>query len=300
MSLLKLKLDSHPLRRYAFAMKQGDASRTAVGAAGHRAAHQALEAGAVHPDPLALRILGDDAEEAIRLARERPERRALRLFIAMRSRFAEDCAHCAVESGVRQVLVLGAGLDTFAYRLERREGLRVFELDHPATQRDKRRRLEEAGIAEPQHLAYVAHDFEHGGMTAALEAENLELSKRTFVLWLGVTPYLSEDAVYATLGELARFPGGAEVVFDYANPPQAIEDEVVRGFHKAMADQVAASGEPFRCYLDAPALHERARALGYVDIEDLDRAALVARYLPEVPAKPRRGPGGHVVRMATR
>ena len=109
----------------------------------------------VHPDPLALRILGDDAEEAIKLARVRPERRALRLFIAMRSRFAEDCARRAVESGVRQVLILGAGLDTFAYRLEPRDGLRVFELDHPATQRDKRRRLDEARIAEPSHVAYV-------------------------------------------------------------------------------------------------------------------------------------------------
>ena len=119
------------------------------------------------------------------------------------------------------------------------------------------------------------------------------------MLWLGVTPYLTEDVVYATLGELARFPGGAEVVFDYANPPHAIEDEVVRGFHKAVADQVAASGEPFRCYLDAPALHERARALGYVDIEDLDRAALVALYLPQASTGLRPGPGGQVARMAT-
>jgi O-methyltransferase involved in polyketide biosynthesis len=120
------------------------------------------------------------------------------------------------------------------------------------------------------------------------------------VMWLGVTLYLTEDAVYATLGELARFPGGAEVVFDYANPPHAIEDAHVREFHREMAERVAASGEPFRCHLDTPALHQRARALGYVDIEDLDGAALVALYLPQVPATPRSGAGGHVVRMATR
>ena len=118
-------------------MKHGQASRTALGAAGHRAAHQALDGGVVFSDPLALAILGGDAEQAIAFAMERPERRAMRFFVAMRSRFAEDAAAHAIERGVRQILVLGAGLDTFAYRVERREGLRVFELDHPATQRDK-------------------------------------------------------------------------------------------------------------------------------------------------------------------
>src|ERR1700728_5386304 len=115
-------------------MRQGQASRTAIGAAGHRAAHQVLERGVVFADPLALRILGPDADDAIALARERPERRGLRLFIAMRSRFAEDSAAHAIEKGVRQILVLGAGLDTFAYRLARAHDMRGFELDHPAAQ----------------------------------------------------------------------------------------------------------------------------------------------------------------------
>jgi methyltransferase (TIGR00027 family) len=281
-------------------MKQGEASRTAVGAAGRRAAHQALEGGMVFADPLALPILGADAAEAIARAQERPEERGFRFFIAMRSRFAEDSACRAIGQGVRQILVLGAGLDTFAYRLDPQEGLRVFELDHPSTQRDKRRRLAAAGIAEPLHVAYIGHDFDRGGMTEALAAGGLDRRLRTFVLWLGVTPYLTEDAVYATLGELARFPAGAEVVFDYANPPVAIEDDRVRAFHDEMAARVAASGEPFRSYLETPALHVRAHALGYVEIEDLDRGALVARYLPQVSERPRPGPGGHVVRMATR
>ena len=106
---------------------------TALGAAGHRAAHQVLERGFVFADPLALAILGPDAEGAVALARERPERRPLRLFIAMRSRFAEDCARRAIREGLRQILVMGAGLDTFAYRLEQTGDLSVFELDHPAT-----------------------------------------------------------------------------------------------------------------------------------------------------------------------
>jgi methyltransferase (TIGR00027 family) len=280
-------------------MQHGQASRTALGAAGHRAAHQVLERGFVFADPLALRILGEDADDAVALAKEKPERRSLRLFIAMRSRFAEDSAHRALEEGVRQILVLGAGLDTFAYRLEPVQDMRVFELDHPSTQAEKRRRLAEAQIGEPQHASYVAHDFEHGSMTAALEAAGFDPGKRTFVLWLGVTPYLTEEAVFATLGELARLPGGAEVVFDYTNPPDAIAEGNTRSFHHEMAARVAASGEPFRCYLDSAKLHARARDLGYAEIEDLDRAALVARYLPDFPVPPRPGPGGHVVRMAT-
>ena len=223
---------------------------TALGAAGHRAAHQVLERGFVFADPLALAILGQDADDAIALAKERPERRPLRLFIAMRSRFAEDSAAHAIEKGVRQILVLGAGLDTFAYRLEPTQDMRVFELDHPATQAEKLRRLTQAQIAKPAHVAYVAHDFESGGMTATLRAAGFDPDKAAFVLWLGVTPYLTEEAVFATLGELARWPGGAEVVFDYANPPPAIEEKATRDFHREMAQRVAASGEPFRCYFE--------------------------------------------------
>ena len=119
------------------------------------------------------------------------------------------------------------------------------------------------------------------------------------MLWLGVTPYLTEEAVFATLGGLARLPGGAEVVFDYANPPDRVTDAAARAHHEQMAERVAASGEPFRCFLDSDELHARALRLGFSEIEDLDRAALVARYLPGFPVPPRPGPGGHVVRMTT-
>jgi methyltransferase (TIGR00027 family) len=278
-------------------MQEGQASATAVGAAGHRAAHQVLEHGFVFADPFALAILGADADEAIALAKKRPERRPLRLFIAMRSRFAEDSARRAIEQGVRQTIVLGAGLDTFAYRLRASDGLRVFELDHPATQGDKRRRLAEARIAEPEHVAYVAYDFERGRMSAALVAAEFDPSRRSFVLWLGVPPYLTEDAVYATRSDLARLPGGAEVVFDYSNPPDRIKDPSARMYHEQMAERVAASGEPFRCYFDSATLHAAAHSLGFAEIEDLDRAALAARYLTSLPPAPR--PGAHVVRMAT-
>jgi O-methyltransferase involved in polyketide biosynthesis len=136
-------------------------------------------------------------------------------------------------------------------------------------------------------------------MTAALKAAGLKPDDGTFVLWLGVTPYLTEEAVYATLGELAYFPGRVEVVFDYVNPPHAFQAGAARDFHRAMAERVAASGEPFRGYFHSDEIHARAGSLGFSEIEDLDRAALIARYLPDFPVPPRSGPGGHVVRMAT-
>jgi methyltransferase (TIGR00027 family) len=281
-------------------MQHGQASRTAIGAAGHRAAHQVLERGRVFVDPLALAILGQDAKAALARARDEPESAPLRLFIAMRSRFAEDAARSAIGRGIRQIVILGAGLDTFGYRLETTEKLRVFELDHPATQAEKRRRLAEAGVAAPRHLVYVAHDFNRGGIAGPVEAGGFDRNDHAFVLWLGVTPYLTEDAVYATLGDLARLPGGVEVVFDYANPPHTISDPAARNAMAKLAERVASFGEPLRCFFDSIELQNRARALGFVEIEDLDRAALVGRYLPDVPARPWASPGGHVVRMSTR
>src|ERR1700731_2720648 len=122
-------------------MQSGQASRTALGAAGHRAAHQVLEKGQIFSDPLALRILGADADQAIAEAVREPARRGLRLFIAVRTRFSEDALSAAVDRGATQLVVLGAGLDTYAYRARLGYHLRVFEVDHPATQAWKRERL---------------------------------------------------------------------------------------------------------------------------------------------------------------
>ena len=143
-------------------MRPGQASRTALGAAGHRAAHQVLEHGAIFSDPLALRILGAEAQAAIDEARREPVRRPLRMFIAARARFAEDALARALRGGARQLVVLGAGLDTTAYRASLPAGARAFEVDHPATQAWKRERLVEAGIAISPALTFAPIDFERG------------------------------------------------------------------------------------------------------------------------------------------
>src|SRR5271169_5540690 len=142
-------------------MQDGKFSRTAQRVAIRRAAHQLLDRPRVLDDPLALRIIGSEAAEELRSNPKEHHAfsRAFRAFMAARSRYAEDELARAVAHGVRQYVVLGAGLDTFAYR-NPHPGLRVFEVDHPATQAWKREQLLAAGIAIPFSLTFVPIDFE--------------------------------------------------------------------------------------------------------------------------------------------
>jgi methyltransferase (TIGR00027 family) len=275
-------------------MEEQAPSRTAFAAAAHRAAHQVLEGGSIFSDPLALAILGPEADDIVREARADPSRRGMRLFIAARAAIAEGTLAEGIEDReVRQLVVLGAGLDTFAYRNSFRDRLTVFEVDHPATQAWKRRRLAEAGIAIPDSLAYVAVDFERDRLLDRLLASGFEPGRRAFFMWLGVVPYLTRNAVFETLGVIGASPGGAEVVFDYADPPETLTPEM-RALHEARAARVAALGEPFLSYFEAADLHAQLGALGFDHIEDLNLPKLAARFgfggdrpLPER--------GGHVL-----
>jgi methyltransferase (TIGR00027 family) len=279
-------------------MLQGQASRTALGAAGHRAAHQALERGAIFSDPLALRIMGPDADEAVKEAEQDQRRRGLRLFIAVRARFAEDALAAAIAVGVTQLVVLGAGLDTYAYRAPPGDRLKIFEVDHPATQAWKRERLAAAAIAVPPSLTFAPVDFERESLADGLAAAGFDPSKQSFFTWLGVVPYLSEEAIFATLRFIAGLPGGAHVVFDYANPIASIADPERRALHEALAARVAEAGEAFRAEFDTAALHVKLRALGFTKIEDLGPREIAARYFPTRASSASEN-GGHVVRAAT-
>jgi methyltransferase (TIGR00027 family) len=281
-------------------MQQGEPSRTAWGAASHRAAHQVLERGSIFRDPLALRILGADAEAAVRAAENDPSRRRLRLFIAVRTRFAEDALAAAVaRRGVRQLVVLGAGLDTYACRASSGESLRIFEVDHPVTQAWKRQRLAEAGIPAPATLIFVPIDLERETLADGLTGAGFDPAQQTFFTWLGVVPYLREPAVFATLGFMAGLPGGAHVVFDYGNPPTASSDQDdYAAVHERLAARVASLGEGFKCVFESDVLHAKLRALGFREIEDLGPALIRERYFAT------RGGfsadrGGHIVRATT-
>ena len=183
-------------------MEDNRPSRTAQGAALHRAAHQLLDNPPVFADPLALKIIGDEAERELRNSQNDlyPEGRVgLRAFIAARSRFSEDTLAEAVKSGVRQYVLLGAGLDTFAYRAAKMfPGLSIFEVDHPATQGWKRQRLAEAGIAVPDALTYAPLNFETETLAHGRARAGFDTNAPAVFAWLGVVPYLTQDAIMAT------------------------------------------------------------------------------------------------------
>jgi methyltransferase (TIGR00027 family) len=256
-----------------------------------------IEQGRIFQDPLALRILGSEAEGAVRDAEEQPQRRGMRIFIAARSRFTEDALAAAVERGVRQLVVLGAGLDTFAYRSPFGDRLRVFEVDHPATQAWKRERLADAGIATPGSLTFAPVDFEHQTLATALASAGFDGSLETFFTWLGVTPYLSEEAVWRTLAFIAGVPGGAHAIFDYGNPPQSLAGEM-RAYHDRVAARVESLGEAWVTFFEEAELRTNLETLGFAEVEDLGPRQIAARYFPSrADAAPEKG--GHVVRAAT-
>jgi methyltransferase (TIGR00027 family) len=290
-------VDATVPRLYDGGMDTGQPSRTALGAAGHRAAHQLLDGAAIFPDPLALPILGGDAAAVLREARTDDFSRKVRLFCALRSRVAEDALAIAVARGVRQLVVLGAGLDTFAYRSPFGSRLRIFEVDHPATQAWKREQLAAAGIPLPSALVFAPIDFECEALAEGLAAAGFDPSQGTLFTWLGVVPYLTDGAIMATLEFIAAVPGGAQVVFDYANPAASLSD-AARAGREVLAARVAAAGEPFLSYFDTEALHRRLRQIGFRDIEDLGPKEIAARFFPHRESRAAER-GGHVLRAAT-
>jgi methyltransferase (TIGR00027 family) len=273
-------------------MHPREPSRTARSAAGHRAAHQILEQGAIFRDPFARRIIG---AEDLALADARatdPKTRPMRLFLAARSRFAEDALAAAVSRGVRQAVILGAGFDTFALRNSHAD-LAVFEVDHPATQAWKRARLNDEGIAAPATLSFVSVDFERESLGERLVACGFQRDRPAFFVWLGVVPYLTRDAIFAVLRFIATGEG-SEVAFDYSQPLKDYSPDI-RARAEDLAARVAKAGEPFLSHFEPEDLHATLRQIGFGDIEDLDAAGIAARYLPALSMRGGRG-GGHLLR----
>jgi methyltransferase (TIGR00027 family) len=252
-------------------------SKTAFRVALRRAAHQVLDEPRVFEDPFALAIVGADAGE-LRSDEKSQSRisRVMRAFMAVRSRYAEDGLAAAFEEGTRQYVVLGAGLDTFAYR-NPFPGLRVFEVDHPATQGWKRRRLEAAGIAIPESMTFAPVDFESQTLAEGLARAGFRTDRKAFFSWLGVVPYLTRSAAMETLRFVASLPPGSGIVFDYSLPPESL-DPVRRQALEALAARVAAAGEPFQTFFDPPELESELRPMGFASFEDLGTEEINARY----------------------
>jgi methyltransferase (TIGR00027 family) len=248
-------------------------------------------------DPLAMRILGVDADSIARKVEQHTSGRRMRIFIAARTRFAEDALAAAVERGVRRLVVLGAGLDTYAYRGLLRNRLRIFEVDHSATQAWKRKRLAEASIPLPPALTFAPIDFEHQALAAGLAAVGFDSRQPAFFTWLGLVPYLTEEAIWSTFGFIASLPNGAHLVFDYANPTASLSPDDRSG-HDRRAAHVAELGEPWVNYFETDPLYVKLTGLGFIEIEDLGPSQIAARYCQHrVDSAPETG--GHILRAAT-
>ena len=281
---------------YNRCMQEGQGSRTADRVAERRAAHQVRDRPLVLDDPIALRIIRSEVAQELRT--NPPEREAtklgpyLRAFFVMRSRFAEDALAAAVADGVRQYVVLGAGFDTFAYRNPFAE-LRVFEVDHPDTQRIKQQRLASGGITIPTSLTFVPVDFTTTKLDDALRASEFDAAKPAFFSWLGVVPYLERPAIDATFRFIASLPKKTALVFDYAVPPESLS-WMSRLVVNEMAKRVAALGEPWKTFFDPATLLADLRHAGFTSAEDFGDEALNRRYFADRTDKLKIGGAGHM------
>lgn len=260
-----------------------------------RAAHQLLDNPKVFNDPLALAILGVDQEYITNQLElhQHPLSAAMRIAIAVRSRFAEDEREKALASGTQQYVILGAGLDSYGLRSQH-SNEQVFEVDLAATQQHKLSRVSQLGVHPLCELNYVSCDFEQGSLESSLIAAGFNKQQKAFFSWLGVVPYLDMDAIDATLDFIAGCAPGSAMVFDYivdTGSLNEIEAMVVGIF----AQQLAAGGEPIKTYFSPQNLLHKLASYKFSTIENISPDYLNQRYLAN------RGDGlrvGNVTRMA--
>jgi methyltransferase (TIGR00027 family) len=259
-------------------MEEARPSRTALRVALRRAAHQLYDAQPlVLDDPIAVPILGDTYAEELHRTPTRPDRPfsvALRAFLVARSRYAEDNLARAVARGVTQYVLLGAGLDTFAHRNPYPQ-LRVFEVDHPATQQWKRELLETSDMPAPANLTYVPVDFERQSLPEQLHSADFNPLNTTFFAWLGVVPYLTLEAFRFTINFIAAQPHGSGVVLDYSQPRSALPF-LEKLAHDSLASRVQLAGEPFQLFFTPTEIASELTA--FRDLEDLGSSQINARY----------------------
>jgi methyltransferase (TIGR00027 family) len=259
-------------------MEAARPSRTALRVAMRRAAHQIYDAKPlVFDDPIAVAILGDEylpEIERTQFKLTKPFSVSLRAFMVARSRYAEDLLAQTVARDVTQYVLLGAGLDTFAYRNPFPD-LHVFEVDHPATQQWKRDLLAANNIPTPANLTYAPVDFEHQQLATQLAAAGFNTAAPAFFAWLGVVPYLTLPAFRSTLSLIASSTKGSGVVMDYGQPRSALPyfEQLA---HDSLASRVQLAGEPFQLFFTPPEMAKELSAFHH--IEDLGSTELNTRY----------------------
>jgi methyltransferase (TIGR00027 family) len=199
--------------------------------------------------------------------------------VILRTRYTEDALETAVGGGVRQYVVVGAGMDSFALRRPAfAQGLEIFEVDLPATQEFKRHRLEEIGVPPPDGLHLVAADLGEEGLVAALARSPFRPELPTFFSWLGVSSYLTREANLATLGAIASCGAeGSELVFTYIDQRE-LGDDPAHGELAAVRRTLTAAGEPWVSGFHPGELAAALSGVGLGLVEDLGGDELRERY----------------------
>ena len=281
-------------------MKQNSPSLTASRVAMMRAAHQLLDNPKVFEDLIALRIIDAQSDSEIHSDKQKFKTRLhsyLRAIVVARSKFAEDELCEALKRGVGQYVILGAGLDTFAYRNPySSSGLRVFEVDHPATQQWKRQQLEAAEIPIPETLAFAPMDFEHQSLADQLQKAGFRTDEPSFFSWLGVTMYLRRETMMATLEYISSStPSGSAIVFDYTVPPSS-QNFLRRLVFRLLNRRLAGIGEPWVNFLDPCSLIMDLKAVGFTQAEDIGPEEINARFFKNREDKLMVGNFGHLMK----
>ena len=259
-----------------------EASQTALGVAALRAAHRVLDMEPwILDDPIALRLLEPGAEARLRsdLRLQAPLARALRSHVLLRSRIAEEDLARGAEAGLRQAVILGAGFDTFAYRQPAwAANLRLFEVDHPASQAEKRRRVLDADLPAPSNLIHAPVDFEAVPLAEGLARAGFDASEPAFFSWLGVTMYLTRPAIRAVLAFIGGLPAGTRLVLTFAQPGEGGQEG-----DDPLADRAAQAGEPWLSRFTPEELAEELRAAGFRRWDIPGPEALAARFFQDRP-----------------
>lgn len=266
-------------KQFSGSQNVGQAKPSSQAVAVWRAVHQLLEHPPIFTDPIALKILGDAKTEALNQLDSYKDMlsTAMRVAIAVRSQFAEDERETALQNGVNQNVILGAGLDTYAYR-NSHQSERVYEVDLPSTQVMKIARLKQLAIQPTSVVNYISCNFEENELEDKLLAAGFDKNQKTFFSWLGVVPYLDADAIEKTLSFISSCAPGSALVFDYIVNPDSLSDMEQMAIN-ILAAQLAAGGEPLKSFFEPKALANKLMIYGFTQIEDIGPEYLNERYL---------------------
>ena len=248
-------------------METGKHSYMAEGSAYLRAVHMLIDGKPkIFEDPLVATLLGAGLDDKIAADRERLATSGLikaRSLIVMRSRYAEDELAAAIDRGITQYVILGAGLDTSPYRSGHpAQRVQTFEVDHPDTQRWKLDKLNEAGVQTNDNLHYIAVDFEHDSLAERLIAGGCNNNEPTFFSWLGVSYYLNRESVLDIFKYVASLPSPSQIVFDFVMDDSELNEKERTGIKKILAF-VEKSGEPWLCRLGPTELQQTLHDAGF-------------------------------------